>query len=87
MAADFIVHVLALIVNNLHKTPQIIHVVSLLQCRYAWTSWRLKLPAIRLFVQQILHTNNNDNIKVPHYLRFVWEESDGDQWIPLTKGQ
>ena len=41
-----------------------------------WASWRLRLPATRLFV----HDNNKGNSKAPHHCPFVREI-----WISRTK--
>ena len=35
------------------------------------TSWHLKSPAARLYVQQIGQAENKENIKAPHYWHFV----------------
>ena len=41
-----------------------------------WVSWHLKSPAIWLFVQQSVQTNNKDNIKLPFY----WSFACGIHW-------
>ena len=48
----------------------------------SWAPWRLKLPAIQLFVQQYLQANDRENIII---LLLVFCE--GNQKIPLTNGQ
>ena len=38
------------------------------------TSWRLESLATRLLIQQLIQTNNNKNINLPHYWS-LWRES------------
>ena len=44
-----------------------------------WVSWRLKSPATRLFIQRFVRATRK------HQTTPYWE-SNGDRWIPLTKG-
>ena len=36
-----------------------------------WSSWRLKTPTTQLFVQELAHTNNNENTNAPYCGSFV----------------
>ena len=46
----------------------------------------LKSPASRLFAQPFVHAQIKENTKVPCHWS-LWEDSTGDRWISLTKGQ
>ena len=46
----------------------------------------LKSPASRLFAQLFVEAQIKENFKAPRHWP-LWEESTGDRWIPLTKGQ
>ena len=46
-------------------------------------SWLLRSPANLVFVQQFIKAN----IKAPNITGFLWGESSGDRWIPLTNDQ
>ena len=51
-----------------------------------WVSWRLKLTASQVSVQQIYGDYIKENIKV-HITDPLWGKSTGDRWFTLTKGQ
>ena len=49
-------------------------------------SCRLKAPATRQFIQQMIQTNKQEKCKAPHSWP-LWGESTGDREIPLVKQQ
>ena len=48
-----------------------------------WASWRLKSPATRFFVQQLVQLTTN-NIKAPHHWSFL-RKSTGNGLIPSQR--
>ena len=48
--------------------------------------WRLKSPALRLFIQTFIQVQIKENIKALRHWP-LWGEFTGDQWNPHTKGQ
>ena len=50
------------------------------------TLWRLKSPALRLFIRLFIQAQINENIKAPR-LWPLWGEFTVDQWISRAKGQ
>ena len=56
-------------------------------CDVIWGSWCLISPAAWLFVQQLVHSNNKENIKALYSWPLIkGTHCTSDQWIPLTKG-
>ena len=56
------------------------HMASMSNSDVTWTSWRLKWPTTRLFVQQFTQTNIKRNIKGPRPWSFV----RGNHWSPVN---
>ena len=50
------------------------------------TSWCLQSPVTLLFVQQLIRLPTRNKSKL-HIAGSLWEETNGDRWIPLTKRQ
>ena len=46
----------------------------------------MKLQLIRLFVQKIVHANNNGTANL-HISSYLCKGSTCDRWIPFSKGQ
>ena len=73
---DDILYCMALFASCKNRTPYCSTVT--------WLSWCLKTTATPLFLQQLVHANNRENIVSSHCWTFVMGVSTNDQWIPLA---
>ena len=72
--------------NRLRNAPQTAVRCNCITMTSQWTRWRLKSPALRLFIQPFIQTQIKENIKDQRYWPLCGEFA-GDRWIPRTNGQ
>ena len=78
-------HDLFTIVYFIHYFTYHVQDVSIIDA--TWTPGRLKLPAMRQSIQQLVHANNMQRKRKSSILLVtLWWQSTGGLWIPLTKG-
>ena len=61
------------------------HLPSRITMTSSWASWRVKSPASRLFILQLIQAQIKENVKASRHWP-LWGELTSDRWIRRTRG-